>query len=64
MDIIDVTVNFFRNEAISRTFLFEDDLSIDIDINDNSIVDMDGFSVAPEIRLKSIENKMNISIVR
>ena len=63
MRIIDVQINWFRNEAISKTFLFEDDKSIDIDMS-NEVCDMDGFMVAPESRLKTIEERMNIKIKR
>ncbi|NQX81271.1 MAG: hypothetical protein HRT66_04665 [Flavobacteriaceae bacterium] len=62
MEIIDITMNFFENELISKTFLFEDDKSIDID-TDNYICDMDGFMVAPKSRLKKIEKRMNITIL-
>ena len=60
MRIIDVTLNFFRNELISKTFLFEDDKSIDID-TDGLVCDSDGFLVVPKSRLKTIEknNKLN-----
>tara|TARA_R110002020_G_scaffold297267_8_gene513063 strand:+ start:222 stop:410 length:189 start_codon:yes stop_codon:yes gene_type:complete len=61
MKIIEVRLNWFRKEVISKTFLFEDDKSIDIDTN-NCVSDMDGFMVAPKSRLKEIENKMNIKI--
>lgn len=63
MRIIDVQINWFRNEAISKTFLFEDDKSIDIDMS-NEVCDIDGFMVAPESRLKTIEERMNIKIKR
>ena len=62
MEIIEVTSNWYNNEIISRTFLFEDDKSIDIDYNDNTVVDMDGFMVAPKSRLRKIEEKMGITI--
>jgi len=64
MEILNVTTNFFRNEAISRTFLFEDDKSVDIELGTNYIIDADGFMVVPENRLKKIEEKANIKIVR
>ena len=64
MRIIDVTINFFAGNAVSKTFLFEDDKSIDIDIDTNEVCDADGFYIAPESRLKTIEDRMNIKIKR
>jgi len=63
MKIIDLKANWYRGELISKTFLFEDDRSIDIDLN-NEVCDMDGFMIAPESRIKAIEKKMNINIKR
>ncbi len=62
MNIIEVTQNWFRGEVISKTYLFEDDKSIDIDTY-NYVCDMNGFMVAPKSRLKKIEEKMNIIII-
>jgi hypothetical protein len=62
MNIIEVTQNWFRGEVISKTYLFEDDKSIEID-TDNCVCDMSGFMVAPKSRLKKIEERMNIIII-
>lgn len=61
MKIINIELNWFRKEVISKTFIFEDDKSISIDLN-NDVCDLDGFFVAPKSRLKMIENKINIKI--
>lgn len=63
MKILDVTLNLFRNEVISKNYLFEDDKSITVSLS-GDVEDMDGFMVAPESRLKTIEDKFNIKINR
>ena len=46
------------------SYLFEDDISIDIDRRSRDIVDMDGCMVAPESKLKKIEDRENFKINR
>jgi len=62
IEILEITDNFFRNKVISRTILFSDDTSIDIDREDNSIIDMEGMFNVPSEKIKMIENKLNIKI--
>jgi len=61
MEVINVTIDTFRNEIIGRTFLFEDDKSISIDTT-NNIIDSDGLPTIPESRIRKIKEQFNIDI--
>ena len=61
MEIINVNIDIKRNV---RTFLFEDDISVDVDIDTNEIMDMDGIATVSEKRIKAIERRAGIIIQR
>lgn len=42
MEILNVTLEKFRNKVIGKTILFTDDTSVSIDIKTNQVYDMDG----------------------
>lgn len=61
MKIIDVTKDWFRGELISKTYIFEDDTSVSIDLGLN-VIDMDGMYTVPLKKIKSIEKLIGNSI--
>jgi hypothetical protein len=61
MRILDVTLDFFRGEAISKTITFEDDTTVTIDINTNEVIDYEGGNVSSS-KKKSIEDRLKINI--
>ena len=63
MEILNITLDTFRNEVIGKTFLFADDTSVSIDIQNNHVTDMDGMFTVSEEKKKSIDQKMGINII-
>ena len=62
MTILSVTLDTFRNEVISKTFLFADDTSVSIDIDTNEVTDMDGMFTVSKSKKEAIEKRMDIKI--
>ena len=63
MEILNITLDTFRNEVIGKTFLFADDTSVSIDIQNNHVTDMDVMFTVSEEKKKSIDQKMGINII-
>jgi len=61
-EIIEIRNNFFRATLLSKTILFSDDTSVDIDSLDNSIVDMEGMFTVSKEKINVIEKRLKIII--
>ena len=62
--IYEVTNIWFRKEVIGKSILFDDDTSVVIDLDDNSIMDYDGMTSVSEPKIKAIEERLSITITR
>lgn len=58
MDII----SQWDNDDNTKTYLFEDDVSVDVD-NKNNVVDMDGIGTVSDERKRQIEEERGVKII-
>ena len=54
MNVIAETPNYMDGKLLSVSFLFEDDVEVTLDL-DNNVIDMDGIGTVSESRKKEIE---------
>ena len=55
INLINISINWDGPNRVSRTFLFSDDTSVDVEIGSNEVLDMDGMGTVTDDKIRKIE---------